>query len=90
MRTTKKELEAIVNRINLITNSPNESYVKKDNRYFAQVDNFHLSYAYGGVSLHRMCNESGGVDDVLSTGHIKMSELKTAMYAFIKGLSFNK
>jgi hypothetical protein len=87
MRITDRDLEAVVKRINLITNSPIESYVKNENGKFqAQIGNYHLSYAYGGVSLHRMDNEAGGVTTPLNCGHITKRELYNLMQAFINGL----
>jgi hypothetical protein len=87
-RITNSELQAIVDRINKITNSPRGSYVKDDSGKFkAQIDNYHLSFAYGGVSLHRMTNESGGVIDVLSCGHVSKRELQRMMFSYISGLN---
>lgn len=87
MKITQKDLEAVVKRINLITNSPLESYVKDSNGKFkAQVGNYHLSGAYGGVSLHRMSNESGGVTTPLNCGYVTKRELYNLMQAFINGL----
>lgn len=89
MRITQKDLEAVVARLNTITNSPQEPYVKdsKTGKLTAQIGNYHLSYAYGGVSLHRMANNGGGVTDVLNSGHISKKDLYSLMQAFIKGMS---
>ena len=81
-RVTEKDLQAIVDRINRITGSPSAPYI--DGK--AQIGNYHLSHAYGGVALHRMHNENGGVSSPLSTGHIPKRELAALMYAFINGL----
>jgi len=81
-RITEKDLQAIVNRINRITNSPAEPYINGK----AQIGNYHISHAYGGVALHRMHNENGGVSSPLSTGHIPKRELAALMYAFINGI----
>ena len=86
-RVTEKQLEAIVRRINQITDSPEESYTKDSaGQYQSNIGNYHLDHAYGGVSLHRMVNESGGVNNVLGCGHIPKSELADLMYAYIRGL----
>ncbi len=82
-RVTEKQLQAIVDRINRITNSPAAPYI--DGK--AQIGNYHLSHAYGGVSLHRMHNEGGGVSSPLSIGHVPKRELAALMYAFICGLN---
>lgn len=81
-RITEKDLQAIVDRINRITNSPAVPYI--DGK--AQIGNYHISHAYGGVALHRMHNEGGGVSSPLSTGHIPKRELANLMYAFINGI----
>ncbi len=87
-RVTIKDLQMIVDRINHITKSPLESYIKDSSgKYVAQPGNYHLDGAYGGYSLHRMCNEGGGVSDVLRVGHVSKPELQKLMFAYIEGLS---
>lgn len=86
-RVTDKDLEAIVKRINLITGSPLEPYTKGDDgKYKANIGCYHLSHAYGGVSLHRMHNDGGGVVDVFRCGHVSKRELQMMMFAFIEGM----
>lgn len=86
-RVTKANLEAVVARINRQTGSPIEAYTKgADGKYVCNLGNYHLDWAYGGVSLHRMDNESGGVRDVLGIGHVSKATLYSAMFAFIAGL----
>lgn len=86
-RVTNTDLQAIVDRINRLTDSPMHSYVKDDSgKYKAQIGNYHLSFAYGGVSLHRMTNDAGGVTDVLSCGHVSKRELSQMMFSYIYGL----
>lgn len=85
-RGTIKHLEAIVDRINRITQSPLASYKKVDEKYVAQIGNYHLDGAYGGYALHRMHNESGGVTDVLQVGHVPKPELQRLLFAYIRGL----
>ena len=86
-RITLKDLEAVVRRINAITNSPPEPYTKDGNgKYIANIGNYHLDGAYGGYALHRMHGESGSVTDVLRIGHTPKKDLYHAMHAFIAGL----
>jgi hypothetical protein len=81
-RITDKHLDAIVDRLNSITNSPVVPYVNG----VAQVGNYHISHAYGGVCLHRMYNDAGGVSSPLSTGHIPKRELAGLLHSFIAGI----
>ena len=91
-RITEKFLQAVCDRINRATNSPMEAYVfypateTSPSGYKAQIGCYHLSHAYGGVSLHRMHNEGGGVEDVFGCGHVPKRELSERMFAFLKGL----
>jgi len=82
-RVTEKQLQAIVDRINRITGSPLEPYANGK----AQIGNYHLSHAYGGVCLHRMHNDGGGVSSPLSVGHVTKRELANLMHAYICGLN---
>ncbi len=85
-RITEANLQAVVDRINRITHSPLEQYTKVGTEYQSNVGNYHLDHAYGGVSLCRMQNKSGGVEDVLRTGHTTKRELYDQLHAFIRGL----
>ena len=90
MRTSVKRLESLVERINRMTDSPSTSWTKnKDGKLASNIGNFHISGAYGGVSLHRMENESGGVSDVFLCGHVPKRQLDDMMCAFIKGLELS-
>lgn len=82
-RITEKQLQATVDRINKITGSPMQPYAAGK----AQIGNYHLSHAYGGVCLHRMSNEGGGVSAVLVGGHVPKRELWGMMQAYITGLN---
>jgi hypothetical protein len=89
-RVTDKNLEAIAARINHMTNSPIEAYTRTLGKLRANIGNYHISHQYGGVCLHRMVNEAGGVSDVLMSGHVPKRELQTAMLAFIRGLEIRE
>lgn len=90
-RITNRDLEDLVAIINRITNSPEVSWERHkltDGRLISKsnIGNYHLSYAYGGVSLHRMSNESGGVSTPINSGHVSKRELYNLMQAYISGL----
>ena len=87
-RITQKMLEGKADYLNKITGSPAESY-RKDRitgKYKANIGNYHISYAYGGASLHRMSNEAGGVSTPIGHGHHQARELLNQMEAYIRGL----
>lgn len=87
-RITQAQLEAVVERINVMTGSPMITWVKDEGgKYTSQIGNYHLSYAYGGVSLHRICSSGGGVSDVFRCGHVSKRELLNLLFAYIEGLS---
>ena len=90
MRTSIKTLEYLVERINTETGSPLKPWERVNDRNVAQIGNFHLSQAYGGVCVHRMSNESGGVTTPIVHGHIPKAELESKLRAFLAGLEFKK
>lgn len=87
-RITEKQLESLVYVINTLTNSPQECYTRTDGKLSANVGNFHLYHAYGGVNLHRMSNTSGGVSTPVGMGTRTKRELYNDLQAFIRGLEF--
>jgi hypothetical protein len=85
-RITETHLQAKIDRLNRVTGSPAEPYT--DGK--ANIGNYHLSHAYGGVCLHRMHNSGGGVSSPLSTGHVSKRELAGLLSAFIAGIESTK
>ena len=85
-RITKGMLEAKADYLNTIMGQPVESYRKEGKTYKANIGNYHISYAYGGASLHRMSNEAGGVSTPIGHGHVPKRELLNQMEAYIRGL----
>lgn len=81
-RITESQLQAVVDRLNRITGSPMAPYANGK----AQIGNYHISHAYGGVCLHRMHNEGGGVSCPLIGGHVTKRELLGLMHAYIAGI----
>jgi hypothetical protein len=89
-RITLKHLEGLVDRLNQITGNPLDTWVKTATGYTAQIGNYHVSQAYGGVSLSQIDTEGGGVRDVLYTGYCSKRELYTAMSAYLRGIELVK
>lgn len=85
-RITEKHLQAMVNRLNKLTNSPTE-YMTNGK---INVGYYHIDYAYGGVQLVRTMNEGGGVTCPLSNGHMPKRELYDQIWAFIRGIELAK
>ena len=87
-RITINHLRRQCERLNKITGQPPEPWIRNDDgRLVAQIGNYHLSQAYGGVALHQMVADGGAVRDVLSTGHCPKRELYYRMVAFIEGMA---
>lgn len=79
-------LRARVDMLNKLAGAPLTPWIRTaDGRNVAQVGNFHLSGAYGGVSLHCMHNEAGGLRDVFGCGHITRRELFDRLCAYMQG-----
>jgi hypothetical protein len=90
-RVTQKQLENLATWINELTGSPLESWSRDDQgRLKSNIGNHHIHYAYGGVCLHRVMNESGGVSTPVVYGHVPKRELFNLMHAYIRGLSAQK
>ena len=88
MRITEKDLKAVVQRINSILGASETPWTfhSTTKTSKANIGNYHISHAYGGVALHRMMREGGGISDVFSSGHIPKKELYYMMQAFITGI----
>ena len=83
-RITQKDLEMLVARINELTGNPEKPW---NGNCVANIGNYHLSYAYGGVKLHQMVSDGGGVRDVLSTGYTTKRDLFNHLHTFLSGLN---
>lgn len=82
MRVTERDLDNVVLRLNLLTNSPAE-YFNEERK--TNIRHFCLDYAYGGVQLQRVTNHSGGVSTVFNCGYTTKKELYSLIHAFIDG-----
>lgn len=90
-RVTQKQLESLVDYINEITGQPKTSYSKDDNgRYRANIGNYHIDGAYGGVNLHQIVTDGGGVTEPLGGGYWSKRELYYKLHAFIRGINTGK
>ncbi len=89
-RITEKHLQGLVNYINELTNSPLEPWTRDEKGFRANIGNFHLDGAYGGVQLVRMCSDGGGITQPLGGGFVTKRELYNKMTVFIRGIEEGK
>lgn len=89
-RITNKMIESKLEYLNKLTNSPLTPYKRVDGSMVAQVGNYHLSGAYGGVMVQRMSNTSGGVTTPITYGHVPKRECFDTLCAYINGIEAGK
>lgn len=91
-RITDKFLDAVVLRLNRATGMPETVYQPHvpGKPAVVNVGNFHLAKAYGGVSLHQVVNDGGGIDDIFSVGFVSKRELAGLIHAFLKGFDLGR
>lgn len=87
-RITIRNLENLLNHLNDLTNSP-KTY-RNPTTNIINVGHFTLSGAYGGYTLHRVGNTSGGVSAPLNTGYISKRELFNAIWIYIRGFELGQ
>jgi len=94
MRTTDKQLNSLIDRINELEKRPKETYSfdKKADRYKANVGNLHLESRAGlygpyTKSVWLMSNEGGGVSYFFGgQDYYKPAELLAKLEGYISGL----
>lgn len=89
-RITEKDMQHWVKYLNNITGNPVQPWGRVGDRNRANIGNYHLSHAYGGVCLHQMSNESGGVRSVFGMGHGTKRDLYDQLRAFIAGIELQQ
>jgi len=91
---TVKDLQAVVDRINRVTGSPMTEYTYKHigvkGELVANIGNYHLSSAYGGYALHRMCNTGGGTANVNNSGYVTKRALYDLLHMYLAGYNAGK
>ncbi len=90
-RITDKDINGLCDQLNRTTSSPMKAWVKnEDGEFRGQIGNFHISYAYGGVELHRMENKGGGISVHAGGGHRPKRELFGQMHALLEGIRLGR
>jgi hypothetical protein len=79
-RVTEKDLRVLVDQINGLTGNPLQAWSEGK----ANVGNYHLYGANGGISLHQTMNCGGGVHTIL--GNSTKREMRMQLYAFLHGI----
>ena len=86
-RIRQSDLEHYAGLINQATNSPMETLTRDETgKLTANVGNYYISGAYGGVSLYRNVGPGGGSTEVLNSGHVPKRDLYNRMRAYLAGL----
>ena len=90
-RITEKMLQKKIDYLNQVTSNPKKSWERYTDgqgkqKMKANIGNYHLDGAYGGVCLHQMMNEGGGVHSVFNCGYVPKRELFELIRAFMCGL----
>ena len=65
--------------------NPIVPWKQENGRNIAQIDNYYLDYAYGGVQVVQVVNDGGGIRNVLNSGFVPKRECFDLLNAFING-----
>ena len=84
-RITRKDLEIVCNRLNIVAGTPKEYGLTDDH-----IGHYTISGAYGGYALHQLVGTGGCIRDVFHSGHIKARELYGLIHAYIQGIETSK
>lgn len=86
-RTTQKDLDGLVARLNRITNSPaTYSTMTASGAFCANIGHYHLDQAYGGIKLARTVSEGGGITCPIYMGYETKKVCYGKIAAFIAGI----
>jgi len=88
MRITERMLELQVDRLNELTGSPMAYFDEATKKI--NIGHHTLSGAYGGWQLQRVTSDGGGVEALLSHGHIPKRELYNLITSYISGIEAGK
>jgi hypothetical protein len=83
-RITEKQLDAIIERLNIYFDLPIDSW--KDGK--AQIGNLHLDGAYGGWRIVQHMTDGGGIREISPRGSRR--EIFEYAHAMLKGAQLEK
>ena len=81
-RITNKQLEALIDRLNTVRKQPLASWTRSDKGLKANIGNYHIDSAYGGVRLVQHMNDGGGIDVISVDGF----GTKRQLDSFLRGM----
>lgn len=85
-RINNLDLEKLVGRINRATGQPETPYQRVKGKLVANIGNYHIDRAYGGVKLVQMVNEGGGIRVISNGGYGTKRELYNEMQTFCRAI----
>lgn len=83
IRITWKDLERAATRLNRAKGTPEHAYIGN----VAQIGNYHIDGAYGGVKLVQIVSEGGGIRCISQGGYIPKRELYNQIHGMLEVLS---
>lgn len=89
-RVTEKQLDNIIERLNVATNNPTTYGVREDNSFKCNIGHYKLSAAYGGYQLQQIMNEGGGANVVSRNGYTTKRDLFCQIEMLLNGVEINK
>jgi hypothetical protein len=89
-RITEKMLQYKVDYLNKVTGNPTETWTRNGSGLKSNIGNYHISGAYGGITLHQIMNDGGGVHSTFGLGYVPKRELYNRLCAFIDGISVGR
>jgi hypothetical protein len=90
MSATINTLKKLCELINISTGSPATPYTRTETGLVANIGNFHLSQGYGGVCVHRIANEDGGITTPIWATYISKKAAEGNMRAYLAGCETRK
>jgi len=85
-RITNKDLEYLVNELNKVTGNAEHPYTYVEGKYTANIGNYHISGAYGGVALEQIVTDGGGTKRISNQGYGTKRELYNFLQAYLSGI----
>ena len=90
-RVSIKDIECAVDHLNELAGTPKTPWTRgADGKHRANIGNYHISQAYGGVAIHQMQNLGGGIRQLFGYGHMPKRDCLNQLHAFLLGFEAAK